>query len=83
MALVEGQGTVTTTLYCCGCETDVTPRLTDGREVYPGRDELYAWVSAGLGYEYHTAGIRSAAEAGRVLDVVRQIARSVEGRGLT
>lgn len=28
-------------LYCCGCEAKVNPRLTDGREVYPYRMDLY------------------------------------------
>jgi hypothetical protein len=27
-------------LWCCGCNADVTPRLTDGREVYPHRADL-------------------------------------------
>jgi hypothetical protein len=29
-------------LYCCGCEAYVTPRLTDGREIYSHRPDLYA-----------------------------------------
>lgn len=28
------------TLWCCGCQADVHPRLTDGREVYPHRRDL-------------------------------------------
>ncbi len=28
-------------LYCCGCQKDVQARLTDGREVYPHRDDLF------------------------------------------
>lgn len=27
-------------LYCCGCGKDVQPRLTDGAEIYPHRDDL-------------------------------------------
>lgn len=27
-------------LYCCGCEKEVEPRLTDGREIYPRRPDL-------------------------------------------
>jgi len=27
-------------LFCCQCQTDVEPRLTDGREVYPHRPDL-------------------------------------------
>ena len=30
------------TLYCCGCSTDVNARLTDGREIYPHRPDLYS-----------------------------------------
>ncbi|WP_088260896.1 zinc-finger-containing protein [Fimbriiglobus ruber] len=30
-----------TTLYCCGCQKDVQARLTDGREVYPHRPDLF------------------------------------------
>ena len=29
-------------LYCCGCGDDVSPRLTDGSEVYPHRIDLYS-----------------------------------------
>jgi hypothetical protein len=29
-------------LWCCGCEREVKPRLTDGREVYPHRADLAA-----------------------------------------
>ena len=28
-------------LYCCGCDIEVTARLTDGSEVYPHRPDLY------------------------------------------
>lgn len=28
-------------LYCCGCQKDVHARLTDGREVYPHRPDLF------------------------------------------
>ena len=28
-------------LYCCGCNTHVEARLTDGRGVYPHRPDLY------------------------------------------
>ena len=28
------------TLYCCGCLTEVSPRLTGGREIYPHRPDL-------------------------------------------
>ena len=27
-------------LYCCGCERDVTGRLTNGGEIYPHRSDL-------------------------------------------
>lgn len=30
----------TRTVYCCGCATDVSARLTDGREIYPHRPDL-------------------------------------------
>lgn len=26
--------------YCCGCKTDVEPRLTSGEEIYPHRPDL-------------------------------------------
>lgn len=29
------------TLYCCGCEKDVEPRLTSGKEIYPHRSDLH------------------------------------------
>jgi hypothetical protein len=32
----------TRTIYCCGCEADVPARLTDGREIYSHRPDLYA-----------------------------------------
>ena len=28
-------------LFCCGCEKEVEARLTDGREVYPHRGDLF------------------------------------------
>lgn len=28
------------TLHCCGCQSEVNARLTDGREVYPHRPDL-------------------------------------------
>ena len=28
-------------IYCCGCKTDVDARLTNGKEVYPHRQDLY------------------------------------------
>lgn len=28
-------------LYCCGCKTKVSARLTDGAEVYPHRPDLH------------------------------------------
>ena len=31
-----------TTLFCCGCKKDVVARLTDGKEIYPHRPDLYA-----------------------------------------
>lgn len=39
-------------LYCCGCQKDVSPRLTDGREIYPHRDDLFSlpfWKCDGCG----------------------------------
>lgn len=29
-------------IYCCGCETDISARLTDGGEIYPHRKDLKA-----------------------------------------
>lgn len=29
-------------LHCCGCGQYVTPRLTDGKEIYPHRDDLHS-----------------------------------------
>ncbi len=29
-------------VHCCGCQKDVSPRLTDGREIYPHRDDLFS-----------------------------------------
>ena len=28
-------------IYCCGCESKVNARLTDGQEIYPHRTDLY------------------------------------------
>ena len=28
------------TIFCCGCKTDVTARLTTGKEIYPHRRDL-------------------------------------------
>lgn len=28
-------------IYCCGCEAHVNARLTDGKEIYPHRKDLY------------------------------------------
>mgnify|MGYP000990257000 CR=1 FL=1 len=28
-------------IYCCGCGRDVPARLTDGREIYPHREDLW------------------------------------------
>jgi hypothetical protein len=33
--------TETKTIYCCGCNCDTQARLTDGKEVYPHRTDLY------------------------------------------
>lgn len=30
-----------TLIYCCGCKTEVSARLTDGKEVYPHRNDLF------------------------------------------
>ena len=30
-----------TWLWCCGCNADVSPRLTNGGEIYPHRPDLY------------------------------------------
>lgn len=30
------------TIFCCGCQADVSARLTDGREIYPHRRDLYS-----------------------------------------
>lgn len=29
-------------IYCCGCQARVSARLTDGRECYPHRSDLYS-----------------------------------------
>lgn len=39
-------------LHCCGCDKKVTPRLTDGKEIYPHRNDLYRlpfWVCDACG----------------------------------
>lgn len=39
-------------LYCCGCQTEVDARLTDGSEVYPHRPDLAGlpfWKCDGCG----------------------------------
>lgn len=28
-------------IYCCGCKTEISARLTTGKEVYPHRDDLF------------------------------------------
>lgn len=33
---------MTRTIYCTGCEKDVEARLTDGKERYPHRPDLYS-----------------------------------------
>jgi len=126
-------------IYCCECGQDVFARLTDGREIYPHREDLaelpfwrcddcgnyvgchhkthnrtkplgniptpeirglrqdihnildplwkdgplqrgevYDKISAALGRKYHTAGIRSVAEARTVFRVVNDIRRELE-----
>lgn len=128
-------------LHCCGCQTKVDARLTDGREVYPHRpdlaalpfwkcdacgnfvgchhktkdrtnplgciptpeiknarqhihrildplwqgkgnevrNEIYARISEAVGWEYHTAKIRSIEEARTVYAVVLGIAKGTNG----
>lgn len=122
-------------IYCCGCNKDVAARLTDGREIYPHREDLsdlpfwkcdtcknhvgchhktadrtkplgniptkeirnarqqihkildpiwkekrmargklYAILAAELGYEYHTAEIRTVEQARKVYAIVKRIA---------
>ena len=124
-------------IYCCGCQAKVEARLTDGKEVYPhrpdlyglpfwkcyacgnfvgchhrtanrttplgciptpelknarqhihrildplwhgkgnsARNEIYARISAAVGWDYHTANIRSVEEARNVYAAVKAIAR--------
>jgi hypothetical protein len=31
-----------TTIFCCGCQKDVEARLTDGKEIYAHRPDLYS-----------------------------------------
>lgn len=37
----EIDGAVTMQIYCTGCETEVEARLTNGKERYPHRQDLY------------------------------------------
>ena len=40
------------TIFCCGCNADVKARLTDGREIYSHRPDLYSlpfWKCAECG----------------------------------
>lgn len=44
--------TETKLIYCCGCQTEVCARLTDGSEAYPHRIDLYElpfWKCDGCG----------------------------------
>ena len=34
--------TETKTIYCCGCGCNTQARLTDGKEIYPHRSDLYS-----------------------------------------
>lgn len=39
-------------IFCCGCQSDVEARLTDGREIYPHRSDLHSlpfWKCNGCG----------------------------------
>lgn len=39
-------------VHCCGCQKDVSPRLTDGSEIYPHRPDLFSlpfWKCDGCG----------------------------------
>jgi hypothetical protein len=31
-----------TMIYCCACQADVAARLTDGKEIYPHRNDLFS-----------------------------------------
>lgn len=33
---------MTQKIFCCGCSADIDARLTDGREIYPHREDLSA-----------------------------------------
>lgn len=40
------------TIFCCGCQKDIEARLTDGKEIYPHRPDLYSlpfWKCDGCG----------------------------------
>jgi hypothetical protein len=39
---VKGAGIVKREIYCCGCQSKVSARLTDGKEIYPHRKDLYS-----------------------------------------
>lgn len=42
-----GMGSVEVKIYCCECEKDINARLTNGKEIYPHRNDLYKlpfWV---------------------------------------
>lgn len=126
-------------IYCCGCQDTVDARLTDGKEIYSLRQDLwklpfwvcprcghyvgchhktsdptkplgvipsgairelrkqihrtldplwrsgkmtrseaYRYVSEKLGYEYHTAEIRSEQEGKQVLSIVQALALIVD-----
>lgn len=34
-------GVIAMNLYCCGCSEEITASLTDGKEIYPHRPDLY------------------------------------------
>lgn len=133
-------------IYCCECGSDKAARLTDGKEIYPHRPDLFSFpfwkcnacgnyvgchhktknrtrplgvipnapikaarkkihamidpvwksgklsrgrlygrISRRLGYEYHTANIRSVAEADTVIaiaaDIIQQLASNQREAG--
>lgn len=122
-------------IYCCGCKIDAQARLTDGREIYPHREDLsdlpfwkcdtcknhvgchhktkdrtkplgniptkelknarqhihrildplwksgrfkrgqiYAKISNSIGYEYHTAEIKTVDEARKIYKIIKELA---------